>query len=145
MVGHIIGFDNFICDILVKRQLITPSQIANLKLIQTVNNLSFIEIIIQEGIIENETLIEILHKDYNIELVNNTSKLRIINYTAIDEYAQKGYFVYKNCDDVEYIAINNLKILHILSTLDFVLNKKIKITLVKNKISIYFLKEILCI
>jgi cellulose synthase/poly-beta-1,6-N-acetylglucosamine synthase-like glycosyltransferase len=131
MARDIINLDNFIIDILVKRQLINVSQIDNLNAIKVADNFSLLQLIRHDNIIDNENLLEIIHQDCNVELLDNASKLQIINYNTIEQYIQNGYFIYKNCDNKFNIAINNIAIIDRLPQLEPTLNNKIKITLIK--------------
>lgn len=136
MARHIVNLNECILNMLVKQRF-TTAQISYFHLIQAFNNLDFVEIIINDGVINNEIMIETLHKDYNIPLLTKSNYIKILNYCRIDEYTKNGYFIYRDRNGIEYIAVNNLGTLPKL----LLLNDSSKIKLIKKQDFSFFLEE----
>ncbi|MFU7501999.1 MAG: hypothetical protein ACE1S7_00650 [Candidatus Tisiphia sp.] len=76
--------------------------------------------IIAEGIINNEMVIDILYKNKLLPLLNvQETQVKICDYTKIDQYVENGYFIYKNYTSNKVLAINDLAYLRKLSTIHY--------------------------
>ncbi|WP_341756402.1 MULTISPECIES: glycosyltransferase family 2 protein [unclassified Candidatus Tisiphia] len=124
MAGYIknlnIEFLDKLLDILVKEQLITDLQISYIKfkLAETTAENDFLNMIIGEGIVSNEIIIDILY-NYNLlpRLSTQETQVKIYDYSKIDQYVQNGYFIYENDESNQVLAINDLAYLRKLSAI----------------------------
>lgn len=115
--------ENVILNIIKSNSLLNQKQINELKLLKAKLKKNLIEIIINEGFINNDLMIEILYKNKILPLVN--SNIKIINYQDTEKYLTHGYFIFKDIQNNKSIAINDLKSLSILK------NVKLPIVLIR--------------
>ncbi|WP_425360733.1 hypothetical protein [Candidatus Tisiphia endosymbiont of Ceraclea dissimilis] len=124
MDGYIRSLNIEFLDILAKEQLVTDLQISHIKLKLAEND--FFNTIIEEGIINNEMIIEILYKYKLLPLLSvQESQVKIYDYSKIDQYVRNGYFIYENDESNEVLAINDLAYLGKLSAIHY--NVQIKL------------------
>lgn len=91
--------EDVILQIIRDKNLLNKNPLANLKTI------------IEEGIIDNELMIDIIHESKILPLINNISYIKIRNYSYAQEYIMHGYFVYEDETGNKITAINDLKLL----------------------------------
>lgn len=130
MDGCIKNIHREFLDILLKEQLLTYLQISHVKfkLIESTGENDFFNVIIVEGIINNEMVIDILYKNKLLPLLNaQETQVKICDYAKIDQYVENGYFIYENDKSNKVLAINDLAYLRKLSTIHY----NVQINLVK--------------
>lgn len=122
MDGCIKNINRKFLDILLKEQLLTDLQISHIKfkLIESTGENDFFNVIIVEGIINNEMVIDILYKNKLLPLLNvQETQVKICDYAKIDQYVENGYFIYENDKSNKVLAINDLAYLRKLSTIHY--------------------------
>ncbi|WP_341751508.1 MULTISPECIES: glycosyltransferase family 2 protein [unclassified Candidatus Tisiphia] len=122
MDGCIKNINRAFLDILLKEQLLTDLQISHVKfkLIDSTGENDFFNVIIAEGIINNEMVIDILYKNKLLPLLNvQETQVKICDYAKIDQYVENGYFIYENDTSNKVLAINDLAYLRKLSTIHY--------------------------
>ncbi|MCC8397709.1 MAG: hypothetical protein LN569_00025 [Rickettsia endosymbiont of Labidopullus appendiculatus] len=122
MDGYIKNLNTEFLDILVKEQLITDLQISHVKckLVENHAENDFFKVIIEEGIINNEIIIEILYKYKLLPLLSvQETQVKIYDYSKIDQYVRNGYFIYENDRNNKMLAINDLAYLRKLSAIHY--------------------------
>lgn len=86
-------------DILIINKLITDSQLANinLNLVDNIAEQGLFYLMIQQGILDNEIIIELLSNHQILLLLDiNQHQIIIKDYTKITHYVREGYFIYQN-------------------------------------------------
>ncbi|BFD46632.1 MAG: hypothetical protein DMENIID0002_12780 [Rickettsia endosymbiont of Sergentomyia squamirostris] len=122
MDGCIKNINREFLNILLKEQLLTDLQISHVKfkLIDSTGENDFFNVIIAEGIINNEMVIDILYKNKLLPLLNvQETQVKICDYAKIDQYVENGYFIYENDTSNKVLAINDLDYLRKLSTIHY--------------------------
>jgi hypothetical protein len=77
--------------ILINKHLITISQISSIKLTQAYKELNFFQAIIEQNIIDNELVIDILHENYLLPILNNPlERIKILDYIKAGGIHKKG-------------------------------------------------------
>lgn len=122
MDGCIKNLNTELLEILAKEQLVTDLQISHVKckLVENPTENDFFNTIIEEGIINNEMIIEILYKYKLLPLLSvQETQVKIYDYSKIDQYVRNGYFIYENDKSNKVLAINDLAYLRKLSTIHY--------------------------
>ncbi|WP_341758648.1 hypothetical protein [Candidatus Tisiphia endosymbiont of Ditula angustiorana] len=148
MDGCIKNINREFLDILLKEQLLTDLQISHVKfkLIESTGENDFFNVIIAEGIINNEMVIDILYKNKLLPLLNvQETQVKICDYAKIDQYVENGYFIYENDKSNKVLAINDLAYLRKLSTIHYNVQIMYRLIWSERMTSISYLNKILAI
>jgi cellulose synthase/poly-beta-1,6-N-acetylglucosamine synthase-like glycosyltransferase len=110
MVRSLININDDILKILLEKKLISNSQLTYIYLIVTVSKSKMLDLIVNSNILSNELLIQVLNQYYNIKKPKiSTDSLKNFDYSKVDYFLKRGYFIYC-CDNGKYNAVvNDLK------------------------------------
>src|SRR5690348_10851677 len=106
MVRHI--DDPKILGILIDNKLIHPEETSYLTLTWEEEKHGLLKVLIGKEIIDNEQTVEVLIKNRFFPSLSQEEGVFISNYEKLEDYLEKGYFIYNNTIQTEIIAINNL-------------------------------------
>lgn len=67
-------------------------------------------------VLENEQLLEVLIRDYNLPFIDSSCRINVIDYSKITEYSKKGYLVFKDVNGQICYGINDINYLKDLSS-----------------------------
>ncbi len=124
----ITNINKIFLDILKRDKLISDLQFSLFKLIESTLETDFFSLIIAEGIIENEQIIDIFYTNQIFPLLNaSENTVKIYDYSKIKQYVKQGYFIYENEKKDKMLAIHDiayLKQLRAIYSMQIILVKK---------------------
>lgn len=95
-----------------------------------------IELLAKRDFVDIDTIIDALRDKYPELILNDIKQKSIINYSKLENYSKKGYFIFTE-NGKNYIAINNLNTL--MKALKYLDSDKIK--LIKNRDFLFLLQR----
>lgn len=110
MVKNIIKDHETLIKELIDNKVISEGQYK--ELIALCDSKTLIEVIIAEGILTNEEVVDLLSRNGEFELLSSSDEQIIIcDYAKLEEYTKYGYFYYNSPQGSGEVAINNITLL----------------------------------